>query len=166
MIFPLLFFILFFPIQLISFTFLFSSQIGASRISVTCSYDKPCDDVFLIYDNKFRDKYTLIFNVKEASFGKKILGFILGIIPPFCFFFIIVFMVSYIVRALTEYNTPNRAYEAKLFFLEDNGNKTDLNNIEIISKRTSIKKLINNREVEEEIITYHRNVKSTDVINA
>ena len=166
MIFPLLLLILFFPIQLAGFTFIFSSQIGASRISITCSNDKPCDDVFLIKDNKVRDEYTLIFNVKEATFGKKILGFILGIIPPFCFFFLIVFIVSYIIRALTEYNTPNRAYEAKLFFIEDNGNKTDLNNIEIITKRTNIKKLVNNKEVEEEIITYHRNVKSTDVINA
>ena len=166
MIILLLLFILFFPVQLMGFTFLFSSQIGASRISVTCDTDNPCDDVFLINDNKSRDKYTLIFNVKEATFGKMILGFILGIIPPFCFFFMIVLMVSYIVRALTEFNEPNRAYEAKLFLVEDNGNKTDLNNIEIISKRTSIKKLVNNREVEEEIITYHRNVKSSDVINA
>ena len=158
--------ILFFPFQLIGFTILFGSQIGASRISVTCTKDKPCDDVFSIEDNKYRDKYILIFNVKEATIGKMILGFILGIIPPFCFFFLIVLMVTYIVRSLTEYNLPNRAYEAKLFFIEENGNKTDLNNIEIISKRTSIKKLVNNTEVEEEIITYHRNVKSNNVINA
>ena len=75
-------------------------------------------------------------------------------------------MVTYIIRSLTEYNLPNRAFEAKLFFIEENGIKTDLNNIEIIPKRTSIKKLVNNIEVEEEIITYHRNVKSNYVINA
>ena len=74
-------------------------------------------------------------------------------------------MVTYLVRSLTEYNLPNRAYEAKLFFIEENGIKTDLNSIEIIPKRISIKKLINNKEVEEEIIAYHRNVKSNDVIN-
>jgi hypothetical protein len=79
---------------------------------------------------------------------------------------LIVFIVSYIIRALNEYNTPNRAYEAKLFFIEDNGNKTDLNNIEIITKRTNIKKLVNNKEVEDEIITYHRNFNSTNAINA
>jgi hypothetical protein len=159
MIILLLLFIIFFPLELLGFIMLFSSQIGASSFSVTCTNDQPCDDVFLINDNKLRDKYTLIFNVKKATIGKMILGFILGIIPPFCSFFMIVLMVSYIIRALTEYNLPNRAYEAKLFLIEDNGNKTDLNNIEIITKRTSVKKLVNNREVEEEIITYQRNVK-------
>lgn len=165
MIILLLLVIIFFPFQLLGFTILFTSQIGASRISVTCTNDESCDDAFSIYDNKYREKYTLIFNVKEATIGKMILGFILGIIPPFCFFFLIVLMVTYIVRALTEYNLPYRAYEAKLFIIEDNGNKTDLNNFEIISKRTNIKKLVNNREVEEEIITYHRNLKSNNVIN-
>ena len=74
-------------------------------------------------------------------------------------------MVTYLVRSLTEYNFPNRAYEAKLFFIEENGIKADLNSIEIIPKRISIKKLVNNKEVEEEIIAYHRNVKSNDAIN-
>ena len=75
-------------------------------------------------------------------------------------------MITYFLRAFIEYNTPNRAYEAKLFLIEENGNKNDLNNYEIVTKKTSIKKLVNNVEVEEQIITYYRNIKSNEVINA
>ena len=77
-----------------------------------------------------------------------------------------VLMITYFRRAFIEYNTPNRAYEAKLVLIEENGNKNDLNNYEIVTKKTSIKKLVNNVEVEEQIITYYRNIKSNEVINA
>ncbi len=158
--------ILFFPIELLGFTFLFSSQIGASKFALRCTQDEPCDELFSIDDYyDYRNKYTFIFNIKEASVDKQVLGFILGIIHPFCCFFLMVLMITYIGRALIEYNTPNRAYEANLFLIEDNGNKNDLNNYEIVTKKTSIKKLINNVEVEEQIIIYYRNIKSNEVIN-
>ena len=79
--------ILFFPIELLSFTFLFSSQIGASKFALSCTQDEPCDELFSIDDYYYRNKYTFIFNIKEASINKQVLGFIFGIIPPFCCFF-------------------------------------------------------------------------------
>ena len=62
-------------------------------------------------------------------------------------------------------NIIHRAYEANLFLIEDNGNKNDLNDYEIVTKKTSIKKLVNDVEVEEQIIIYYRNIKSNEVIN-
>ncbi len=76
--------ILFFPIELLGFTFLFSSQIGASKFALRCTQDEPCDELFSIDDYyEYRNKYTFIFNIKEASINKQVLGFIFGIIPPF-----------------------------------------------------------------------------------
>ena len=80
--------ILFFPIKLMGFTFLFSSQIGTSKFALRCTQDEPCDELFSIDDYyEYRNKYTFIFNINEASVNKQVLGFILGIIPPFCCFF-------------------------------------------------------------------------------
>ena len=157
--------IIFFLFQLLSFTILFTSQMGLSKISLICTVDEPCDNLFTIYDYYMKDQYSFILDVKAASSGKKVLGFFLGITPPFCFFFLIVLMISYFRRAFLEYNIPNRMYDSILYSIEENGEKIDLNNIDIVCELTKIKRVVNNKEIEEDINIYHRKIKSNDVQN-
>lgn len=157
--------IIFFLFQLLSFTILFTSQMGLSKISLICTVDEPCDNLFTIYDYYMKDQYSFILDVKAASSGKKVLGFFLRITPPFCFFFLIVLMISYFRRAFLEYNIPNRMYDSILYSIEENGEKIDLNNIDVVCELTKIKRVVNNKEIEEDINIYHRKIKSNDVQN-
>ena len=101
--------------------------------------------------------------MKEATFGKIIFAIILGIIPTVCSFFIIVLLLSYIHRALVEYNTPNRNYSAKLLLIEENGEKLDINDLEIYLSSIKVKKNVNGKEIEEDQQIYTRRVLNRNV---
>ena len=92
-------------------------------------------------------------------------GFILGIIPPICFFFLIVLQVSYIWRSLIEYNTLDIIYDSRLVSIEDNGERIDINSIEVTQELVKYKKINNEEEVEQEVVIYIRKNKYTDAQN-
>ena len=56
-------------------------------------------------------------------------------------------------------------YDSILYSIEENGEKIDLNNIDIVCELTKIKRVVNNKEIEEDINIYHRKIKSNDVQN-
>ena len=157
--------ILFFPLQIIGFITIFNSQIGNSYIFIDCSFNDPCNDLFTIIDKYRRSKYAFKIFLNKSSFKHIIIGFILGIIPPICFFFLIVLQVSYIWRSLIEYNTLDRIYDSRLVSIEDNGERIDINSIEVTQELVKYKKINNEEEVEQEVVIYIRKNKYIDAQN-
>ena len=158
--------ILFFPMEILGFFSCFCSQLGASKVIITCSYEEPCDDLFFINDKYFREKYSFYLTVKQASIKYIILGFILGIVPPICYFFLIVLMIGYIIRSISEYNTLNKIYDTRMISIEENGAMVDLDLFEIVTETVKIQKTRDNNEANgQEIIVYSRKIKSNIVQN-
>ena len=97
------------------------------------------------------------------------LSFILGAIPLIALFFIMVLLVSYIRRSLLEYNSLNRIYEPKLFSVEENGQKVDIDLIEVVTETIKVNKGNNNNNEEDkgdEVIVYTRKLKTNYDQNA
>ena len=46
--------IIFYPVQLLGFVSIFSSQLGSSSVSIECTDEDPCDDLFTIIDRDIR----------------------------------------------------------------------------------------------------------------
>lgn len=162
--------ILMFPAQLLNLVSIISSQIGTSRIQILITFNglsnvpDNYDDSFDYYlDYAVSGNYYAILSIKQASFGKILVGLILGIIPTLCSFFIIVLLVNYIHRALFEYNTPNRSYSTKLYLIGENGEKFDINDFEVFCSSVKVKKNINGKEVEEEQQIYSRRALNRNI---
>lgn len=158
--------IIFYPVQLLGFVSIFSSQLGSSSVSIECTDEDPCDDLFTIIDRDIRSKYYFILSVKKAPTNRIITGFILGAIPMFAFFFLMVLMVSYIRRSMNEYNSLNRIYEPKILAVEENGEKVDLDLIEVVTNIMKIQKNKDSKEGEEKnenvVTIYTRRFKIND----
>ena len=73
--------------------------------------------------------------------------------------------VSYIWRSLIEYNTLDRIYDSRLVSIEDNGERIDINSIEVTQELVKYKKINNKEEVEQEVVIYIRKNKYTDAQN-
>ena len=157
--------IFFYPLQLIGFVMIFSSQIGNASVFFDCTNEEPCDDLFTIYDNQVRQKYSFYITVNKSSGIHIFAGLILGAIPLITFFFLIVLMVSYIRRSMNEYNSLNRIYDTKIISVEENGARVDLDLIEIVSEEVKIKQSENNNEEVKEITVYSRKIRSNVVQN-
>ena len=74
-----------------------------------------------------------------------------------------VLLVSYIRRSLLEYNSLNRIYEPKLFSVEENGQKVDIDLIEVVTETIKVNKGNNNNNEEDkgdEVIVYTRKLKT------
>ena len=125
----------------------------------------PCDELFTIYDHHHRSEYVFVVEVHKAKGDQIFAGFILGALPLFSFFFLMVLMVSYIRRAMNEYNSLNRIYDTKIISVEENGARVDLDLIEIVSEEVKIKQSENNNEEVEEITVYSRKIRSNVVQN-
>ena len=165
----LLFCIFLFPLQIIGFVAIFSSQLGHSCVWIECTDEYPCDDLFTINDYYRRDKYVFEVEVHKSEGGQIFLSFILGAIPLIALFFIMVLLVSYIRRSLLEYNTLNRIYEPKLFSVEENGQKVDIDLIEVVTETIKVNKGNNNNNEEDkgdEVIVYTRKLKTNYDQNA
>jgi hypothetical protein len=78
-------------------------------------------------------------------------------------FFVIVLIFSYIHRALFEYNTPNRNYTAKLYSIEENGEKIDVDNIEVSLLTVKLTKNVKGKEIVEEQQIYSRKAIARNV---
>ena len=155
--------IIFYPLQLIGFVTIFSSQLGNSSVFFDCTNEEPCDDLFTIYDNQVRQKYSFTIIVNKSSGNQIFGGLILGAIPLITFFFLIVLMVSYIRRSMNEYNSLNRIYDTKIMSIEENGAKVDLDLIEIVPEEIKIKNSKDNNEEVKEITVYSRRIRSNEV---
>ena len=152
-------------LQIIGFTTVFSSQLGNSSVFFDCTNEEPCDDLFTIYDNQVRQKYSFYITVNKSSGIHIFAGLILGAIPLITFFFLIVLMVSYIRRSMNEYNSLNRIYDTKIISVEENGARVDLDLIEIVSEEVKIKQSEDNNEEVKEITVYSRKIRSNVVQN-
>ena len=90
----------------------------------------------------------------------------MGAIPMFAFFFLMVLMVSYIRRSMNEYNSLNRIYEPKILAVEENGEKVDLDLIEVVTNIMKIQKNKDSKEGEEKnenvVTIYTRRFKIND----
>ena len=73
--------------------------------------------------------------------------------------------VSYIWRSLIEYNTLDIIYDSRLVSIEDNGERIDINSIEVTQELVKYKKINNEEEVEQEVVIYIRKNKYTDAQN-
>ena len=73
--------------------------------------------------------------------------------------------VSYIWRSLIEYNTLDRIYDSRLVSIEDNGERIDMNSIEVTQELVKYKKINNKEEIEKEVVIYIRKTKYTDAQN-
>jgi hypothetical protein len=163
----------YFPAQLINLSSIISSQIGNSKIRILVRFEglsnvpSQYDESFPYYyeDEKYfaRDDYYIIFGIKQAGFGKIILGIILGSTAAILSFFVIVLIFSYIHRALFEYNTPNRNYTAKLYSIEENGEKIDVDNIEVSLLTVKLTKNVKGKEIVEEQQIYSRKAIARNV---
>ena len=80
--------ILFYPLQIIGFTMVFSSQLVNSSVFFDFTHEEPCDDVFTIYDYDIRSKYSFSITVNKSSGNQIFAGLILGGAPLFTFFFL------------------------------------------------------------------------------
>ena len=115
----LLFCIFLFPLQIIGFVAIFSSQLGHSCVWIECTDEYPCDDLFTINDYYRRDKYVFEVEVHKSEGGQILfLSFILGAIPLIALFFIMVLLVSYIRRSLLEYNSLIEFMSLNYFLLK------------------------------------------------
>ena len=155
--------ILFYPLQLLGFVMIFSSQLGNSSVFFDCTQEEPCDDLFTIYDYQIRSKYSFTLTVNKSSGNRIFTGLILGGIPLFSFFFLMVLMVSFIRRSMNEYNSLNRIYDTKIMSIEENGAKVDLDLIEIVTEEIKIKNSKDNNEEVKEITVYSRRIRSNEV---
>ena len=165
--------LLFFPFQLINLSSIISSQIGNSKIQISVFFE-GLSNVPSQYDESFpyyyeneeyfaRDDYYIIFGIKQADFGKVILGIILGCISAISSFFIIVLIFNYIHRALVEYNTPNRNYSTKLYSINENGEKIDVDNIEVSLSTVKLTKNVKGKEIVEDQQIYSRKAIARNV---
>ena len=80
-----------------------------------------------------------------------------------------VLLVSYIRRSLLEYNSLNRIYEPKLFSVEENGQKVDIDLIEVVTETIKVNKGNNKNNEEDkgdEVIVYTRKLKTNYEQNA
>ena len=114
-------------------------------------------------------KYVFEVEVHKSEGGQIFLSFILGAIPLIALFFIMVLLVSYIRRSLLEYNSLNRIYEPKLFSVEENGQKVDIDLIEVVTETIKVNKGNNNNNEEDkgdEVIVYTRKLKTNYDQNA
>ena len=155
--------ILFYPLQLIGFVTLFSSQLGNSSVFFDCTNEEPCDDLFTIYDYEVRQKYCFAITVNKSSVNHIFVGLILGAIPLITYFFLMVLMVSFIIRSMNEYNSLNRIYDTKIMSIEENGAKVDLDLIEVVPEEVKIKQSKDNKEEVKEITVYSRKIRSSEV---
>ena len=66
---------------------------------------------------------------------------------------------------MIEYNTLDRIYDSRLVSIEDNGERIDINSIEVTQELVKYKKINNEEEVEQEVVIYIRKNKYTDAQN-
>ena len=154
--------ILFFPLQILGFVTVFSSQLGHSSVKIKCSDEKPCDEFFTIIDNYHRTKYVFDVDVFKSKGNQIFGGFILGALPLFSYFFIMVLMVSFIRRSMNEFSSLNIIYEPKLYSLEENGQKVDMDLIEVITETVKANKGNDKNEENKgnEVTVYTRRIKT------
>ena len=154
--------ILFFPLQILGFVTVFSSQLGHSSVKIKCSDEKPCDEFFTIIDNYHRTKYVFDVDVFKSKGNQIFGGFILGALPLFSYFFIMVLMVSFIRRSMNEFSSLNIIYEPKLYSLEENGQKFDMDLIEVITETVKANKGNDKNEENKgnEVTVYTRRIKT------
>ena len=109
-----------------------------------------------------RDNYYIIFGIKSASIDKIFFAFILGAGILICNIILIFLDISYFRRALADFTIPLRNYTAKLFAIE-NGEKINLDLINVIPSTINHKKNINGKEVNEDIQIYTRKILTENV---
>ena len=168
MIMLLIYYIVLLPFQIIGFVGIFSSQLGNSSVLIECFGADSCNELFTIYDNYQRDKYAFKVEVHKSKRNQIFGSFILGALPLVSFFFIMVLLVSYIRRSMKEFNSLNRIYEPKLFSVEENGQKVDIDLIEVVTETVKADKGNNNNNEEDkgdEAVIYTRRLKTNYIQN-
>jgi len=152
--------------QILGFVTIFSSQLGHSSVSIECLYKNSCDELFTIYDSYNRTEYIFNVQVHKAKGNQIIASFFLAAIPLVSLFFITVLLISFIRRSPNEFNCLKRSYEPKLFSVEENGEKVDIDLIEIVSETMKVNKEKTNNNNEEEknkgneVVIHTRRVKT------
>ena len=165
MIILLLLFILNFCIQIITFSSIIASQNGNSKVGILIDinannyFEKLNNNWFKNYFLSHVNDNYLIFGIKIASLDKIFFPFIIGAALLVCNAILIILKINYFRRTLVDYITPLRNYIAKLFEVEENGQKTNLELINIIP----IRKNINGKETSEIIQYYSRKIITQDV---
>lgn len=116
-----------------------------------------------ICKEEFYNKYLLI-TLKPCSINLIILVFSLYLIQIILFFYLGVLMWNHIQRVIVEYNIDKRAYESDIFLVENDGNKINVDDIEIECE--SVKTTKNEQGKEKEYINYiyKRKIKAQPVL--
>lgn len=139
-----------FPYIIISCPILVGSQNGKIKYKAYCNFD----DVYYldhkdlynsICNEDYKNKYLFI-TVRSCSIDKILIIFILGLIQIILNFYLIVLMMNCIRRATSEFGTFNRAYDAIMYLIEDNGNKICVDDIKIVCKKNIFKRKIKNKK--------------------
>ena len=97
------------------------------------------------------NKYLLI-TLKPCSIKLIILVFSLYLIQIILFIYLGILIFSHIQRVIADYNNDKRAYEAVIFLVENNGNKINIDDIEIVCE--TVKTTKNEQEKKKEYINY------------
>ena len=142
--------ILMFPYIIISCPILVGSQNGKIKYKAYCDlkdvYYLDHKDLYMsICNEDYKNKYLFI-TVRSCSIDKILIIFILGLIQIILNFYLIVLLMNYIQRATSEFGTFNRAYDAIMYLIEDNGNKICVDDIKIECKKNIYKRKIKNKK--------------------
>jgi hypothetical protein len=151
--------------QILGFVTIFSSQLGHSSILIECFSKDSCKELFTIHDYYQRTYYKFKVQVHKSKDNQIILSFFLAAIPLICLFFITILVISFIRRSMNEYNSLN-CYEPKVFSVEENGQKVDIDLFEVVTDKVKVNNKGNNNNNEEdkgdEVVIYTRRFKTNN----
>ena len=129
------------------------------NVSVEYSYKDFIDSPFKTYLlPDMINNYYIIFWIKKASINKIFFCFISGAILLLCNFILLFLQFNYFIRAMIDYIIPLRNYAAKLFSIEESGQKINLDLINVIPSTITKKININGKEIDENIQIYTRRI--------
>lgn len=144
--------LLLFPFIIISLPLSVGSQNGKIKYKAFCNYDKNnryLDHKELyssICNEDYENKYLLI-TVQSCSIDKILIIFILCVIQIILNFYLIILMMNYIQRMPHEFGINNRAYDAIIYLIENDGNKICIDDIEIDCENNTYKRKIIQKNV-------------------
>ena len=110
-------------------------------------YKLDYDDLYRsICHEDYKNKYLLI-TLKGCSSKYIIFTFIASLIGAILIFYLIVLILSYIRRGVPEYGFKNRAYDALMYLIGDNGEKICVEDIKIEKETKTITSKKDGKEI-------------------
>ena len=126
-------------------------------------YKLDYDDLYRsICHEDYNNKYLLI-TLKGCSFKYILFTFIASMIGVILIFYLIVLILSYIRRGVPEYGFKNRAYDALMYLIGDNGEKICVEDIKIEKETKTITSKKDGKEIEYKRDIYKRIVTQREI---